>query len=67
LVNGEAVGAINRRPLPSEFARQPGRGREPEATTLTTAERAICAELAPAFRRRICFFVAVDVIGDAAQ
>jgi len=64
LVNGEPLGAINRRPLPGEFRSNLAVGGEPEATTLTTAERAICAELAPALQADGLFFVGIDVIGE---
>jgi glutathione synthase len=64
LVNGEPLGAVNRRPLPGEFRSNLAVGGEPEATALTDAERRICAELAPALREAGLFFVGIDVIGD---
>ncbi len=64
LVDGEPLGAINRRPLPGEFRSNLAVGGEPEPTALTAAETAICAELAPALRQAGLFFVGIDVIGD---
>jgi glutathione synthase len=64
LVDGEPLGALNRRPLPGEFRSNLAVGGEPEPTELTAAERAICAELAPALQAAGLFFVGIDVIGD---
>lgn len=64
LVNGEPLGAVNRRPSPGEFRSNLAVGGEPEATALTDPERRICAELAPALRAAGLFFVGIDVIGD---
>ena len=47
LVNGEPLGAV---------------GGQPQATDLSDAERAICAELAPALQAEGLFFVGIDVI-----
>jgi len=64
LVDGEPLGAINRKPGPGEFRSNLAVGGQPEATDLTDQERRICAELAPALRREGLFFVGIDVIGD---
>ncbi len=64
LVDGEPLGAVNRKPMPGEFRSNLAVGGQPEATGLTEAERAICAELAPALRAAGLFFVGIDVIGD---
>jgi len=64
LVNGEPLGAINRRPMPGEFRSNLAVGGAPEATMLTAAELAICAELAPALVADGLFFVGIDVIGE---
>jgi glutathione synthase len=64
LVNGEPLGAVNRRPAPGEFRSNLAVGGEPEATALTDAERRICSELAPALRAAGLFFVGIDVIAD---
>ena len=62
LVDGEPLGAVNRRPAPGEFRSNLAVGGAPEASELTAAERAICAELAPALREAGLFFVGIDVI-----
>ena len=62
LVNGEPLGAVNRRPAPGEFRSNLAVGGEPEATELTDQERRICAELAPALQEEGLFFVGIDVI-----
>ena len=64
LVNGEPLGAVNRKPKAGEFRSNLAVGGEPEATELTDQERQICAELAPALREAGLFFVGIDVIGD---
>ncbi|MEB3307547.1 MAG: glutathione synthase [Cyanobacteriota bacterium] len=64
LVNGEPLGAVNRVPSGSdgEFRSNLAVGGQPQATDLSDAERAICAELAPALRAEGLFFVGIDVI-----
>jgi glutathione synthase len=62
LVNGEPLGAVNRVPSGGEFRSNLAVGGQPEATELTPAERAICAELAPALQAEGLFFVGIDVI-----
>ncbi len=62
LVNGEPLGAINRRPLPGEFRSNLAVGGAPEPTALTAAETAICSELAPVLKAEGLFFVGIDVI-----
>jgi len=62
LVNGEPLGAVNRRPMPGEFRSNLALGGSPEACELTTRERELCAELAGAFRADGLFFVGIDVI-----
>jgi glutathione synthase len=65
LVNGEPLGAVNRVPsggAGGEFRSNLAVGGQPEATELTPAERAICAELAPALQAEGLFFVGIDVI-----
>jgi glutathione synthase len=39
-------------------------GGRPEATSLTTREKAICAALAPELKSRGLIFTGIDVIGD---
>jgi glutathione synthase len=62
LVNGEPLGAVNRKPAAGEFRSNLAVGGEPEATDLTDQERRICAELAPALKAEGLFFVGIDVI-----
>jgi glutathione synthase len=62
LVDGEPLGAVNRVPSGGEFRSNLAVGGQPEATGLSDAERAICAELAPALQAEGLFFVGIDVI-----
>lgn len=62
LVDGEPLGAVNRVPSGGEFRSNLAVGGVPEAADLTTAEREICAELAPVLRGEGLFFVGIDVI-----
>ena len=62
LVDGEPLGAVNRRPAAGEFRSNLAVGGEPEACELTDQERDICAELAPVLRAEGLFFVGIDVI-----
>ena len=62
LVDGEPLGAVNRRPAPGEFRSNLAVGGAPEACELSDRERQICAELAPALRAEGLFFVGIDVI-----
>jgi len=63
LVDGEPLGAINRRPSAGEFRSNLAVGGQAEATELTDRERQICAALAPSLRAEGLFFVGIDVIG----
>ena len=63
LVDGDPLGAINRRPSAGEFRSNLAVGGQAEATELTERERQICAALAPALRAEGLFFVGIDVIG----
>jgi glutathione synthase len=62
LVDGEPLGAVNRRPAGDDFRSNLAVGGSPEATSLTATELNICAELAPALRAEGLFFVGIDVI-----
>ena len=62
LVDGEPLGAVNRKPMAGEFRSNLAVGGAPEATGLTDAERQICAALAPALQAEGLFFVGIDVI-----
>ena len=63
LVDGEVVGAINRKPGEGEFRSNLAAGGYAEATTLTAQEEEICAALGPELKRRGLVFVGIDVIG----
>lgn len=62
LVDGEPLGAINRRPAEGEFRSNLAVGGAAEVTELSAREHQICAELAPALRSEGLFFVGIDVI-----
>ena len=64
LVDGEFVGAINRVPASGEARSNMHVGGRPEATELTTREKAICAAIGPALKKRGLIFTGIDVIGD---
>jgi glutathione synthase len=63
LVDGEAMGAINRVPAAGEARSNMHVGGRPEKTTLTEREREICRRIGPALRDRGLIFVGIDVIG----
>jgi glutathione synthase len=63
LVDGEAMGAINRVPPAGEARSNMHVGGRPEKTTLTEREREICRRIGPALRDRGLIFVGIDVIG----
>ncbi len=62
LVDGEPLGAVNRKPTGGEFRSNLAVGGMPEACELSDQEHAICAELAPALQAEGLFFVGIDVI-----
>ena len=64
LVDGVAMGAINRVPAAGEARSNMHVGGRPEKTTLTDREREICAAIGPELARRGMIFVGIDVIGD---
>ena len=63
LVDGVAMGAINRVPAAGEARSNMHVGGRPEPTTLTEREKEICAAIGPALRERGMIFVGIDVIG----
>lgn len=63
LVDGVAMGAINRVPAAGEARSNMHVGGRPEPTTLTDREREICAAIGPELRKRGLIFVGIDVIG----
>jgi glutathione synthase len=64
LVDGKAVGAINRVPAAGEARSNMHVGGRPEKTTLTKREREICDAIGPALKERGLIFAGIDVIGD---
>ncbi len=63
LVDGVAMGAINRVPAAGEARSNMHVGGRPEPTTLTDREREICAAIGPELTKRGMIFVGIDVIG----
>ncbi len=62
LVNGEPLGAINRRPAAGDFRSNLAVGGQPESTRISSREREICDALAPSLKAQGLFFVGIDVI-----
>ncbi len=63
LVDGEAMGAINRVPAQGEARSNMHVGGRPEPTKLTDREKEICAAIGPELKKRGMIFVGIDVIG----
>lgn len=63
LVDGEVLGAINRKPGAGEFRSNLAVGGYAEKTELTAREAEICAALGPDLKARGLVFVGIDVIG----
>ena len=64
LVDGVAVGAINRVPADGEARSNMHVGGRPEPIELTRRDREICEAIGPELKRRGFLFVGIDVIGD---
>ncbi|MEW2914238.1 glutathione synthase [Leisingera sp. JC11] len=64
LVDGEAVGAINRVPAAGETRSNMHAGGRPEKVGLTERDLEICAAIGPLLREKGQVFVGIDVIGD---
>jgi len=64
LVEGQALGAVNRVPAPDDIRSNMVRGGRAEVSALTPAEQAICLAIGPELKRRGLTFVGIDVIGD---
>lgn len=64
LVDGEAVGAVNRVPAEHDSRSNMHVGGRAEATELTRREREICEAIGPSLRQRGFILVGIDVIGD---
>ena len=63
LIDGEAVGAINRVPAAGEARSNMHVGGKPEPVELTTRDREICDAIGPTLKARGLIFVGIDVIG----
>jgi glutathione synthase len=63
LVDGEAVGAINRVPSIDETRSNLHVGGKAQPADFTSRDREICARLRPELRRRGLLFAGIDVIG----
>jgi glutathione synthase len=63
LVDGEVLGAINRKPGEGEFRSNLAVGGYAEKSGLTSREAEICAAMGPELKARGLVFVGIDVIG----
>jgi len=64
LVDGEAVGAINRVPAKGEVRSNMHAGGRPEKIGLSRRDHEICEAIGPLLREKGQVFVGIDVIGD---
>ena len=64
LVDGEAVGAINRVPAEGETRSNMHVGGRPEKVGLTDRDQEICNTIGPLLKEKGQVFVGIDVIGD---
>ena len=64
LVDGEAVGAVNRIPNDGEVRSNFHVGGSAAKARLTDRDLEICAAIGPELRRRGLLFVGIDIIGD---
>jgi glutathione synthase len=64
LVDGEAIGAINRVPAEGEARSNMHVGGRAEAVELSARDRAICSAIGPELKSRGLIFAGIDVIGD---
>jgi glutathione synthase len=64
LIDGKAVGAINRVPAEHDSRSNMHVGGRAEATGLTTREQEICDRIGPSLKERGFILVGIDVIGD---
>ena len=62
LVEGEALGAVNRVPAANDIRSNMVRGGAAAATELTAREREICETIGPELKRRGLILVGIDVI-----
>ena len=63
LVDGVAMGGVNRVPAAGEARSNMHVGGRPEKTVLTPREQEICARIGPELKARGLIFVGIDVIG----
>lgn len=63
LLDGQPIGAINRRPKADDIRANMHVGGTAEKSMLTDRERAICERIGPELSRRGLVFVGIDVIG----
>jgi len=63
LIDGQPLGAVNRRPKQGDFRSNLAMGGSPEPTELSSREQEICAAMAPILKEQGLFFVGIDVIG----
>jgi glutathione synthase len=63
LVDGEALGAVNRVPAANDIRSNMVRGGAAETTMLTPREKEICDTIGPSLRAKGLLFVGIDVIG----
>ena len=64
LIDGEAVGAINRVPQKGETRSNMHVGGRAEAVEMTARDQEICDRIGPTLRERGLVFAGIDVIGD---
>ncbi|MGI4798326.1 MAG: glutathione synthase, partial [Janthinobacterium lividum] len=64
LVDGEAMGAVNRVPAAGEARSNMHVGGRPEQSPLTARDREICEAIGPMLREKGLIFVGIDVIGN---
>lgn len=64
LVDGKAVGAINRVPAAGEVRSNMHVGGRPEKSVLTKREHEICEAIGPTLKEQGLIFTGIDVIGD---
>jgi glutathione synthase len=64
LVDGVALGAVNRVPAEGEARSNMHVGGRPEKSPLTARDQEICAAIGPTLRDQGLIFVGIDVIGD---
>lgn len=64
LIDGDALGAINRVPVEGDARSNMHAGGVARPTELTPRDREICERLAPVLKQRGLLFTGIDVIGD---